>query len=47
MELETLESRDYIRNNFEVAVFVLPIGRIEVEDYLNAKFGIVESRPPK
>lgn len=45
--LEGMAAREYMLKNFEVAFIVLPIGRIEVEDFINAKFGIVESRPPK
>ncbi len=37
--------RAYIFENFQVRFMPLSIGRIEVEDYLNAQYGIVESRP--
>ncbi len=35
----------YIFENFLVRFMPLSLGRIEVEDYLNAQYGIVESRP--
>jgi hypothetical protein len=37
--------RDYIFSHFDVRFMPLSLGRIEVEDYLNTQFGIVESRP--
>ena len=37
--------REYILAHFVVRFMPLSLGRIEVEDYMNAKFGIVESRP--
>lgn len=37
--------RDYIFEHFLIQFMPLPLGRIEVEDYLKAEFGIVESRP--
>ena len=43
--LEGFEARDYIFPHFSVGFMPLSLGRIEVEDYLNAQFGIVESRP--
>ncbi len=36
---------DSILENFQVRFMPLSLGRIEVEDYLNAQYGIVESRP--
>jgi hypothetical protein len=39
------ELRTYMLDHMSVRWLPLALGRIEVEDYLNARFGIVESRP--
>jgi hypothetical protein len=35
----------YIFANLQVRFLAIPLGRIEIEDYLNDQFGIVESNP--
>ena len=45
LHLQDDELKGHIRDHLFVRFLVLPLGRIEVEDYLNDQFGIVESNP--
>ena len=45
LHLKDDELKSHIRDYMLVRFLTLPLGRIEVEDYLNKHFGIVESSP--